>query len=51
MNCTVFAMHYAYDYYRADRSMSPSEVKAGGLDFPNENQPDYTDEELEGLIV
>ncbi len=40
---TMFALHYAHDYYHGDRSMSPSEVKAGGLDFPNENQPDYWD--------
>jgi len=40
---TMFALHYAHDYYRSDRSMSSSEVKAGGLDFPNEKQPDYWD--------
>lgn len=32
---TTFALHYAHDYYRG--------VKAGGLAFPGEDQPDYWD--------
>ena len=39
---TMFALHYAHNYYRND-----SEVKSDGktacLDFPSDNQPDYWD--------
>ena len=32
---TIFALHYAHDYYRG--------AKAGGLAFPGEDKPDYWD--------
>jgi len=38
---TMFALHYAHYYYR-DRHAS-GEAQTGGLDFPNEQQPDYWD--------
>jgi uncharacterized membrane protein len=38
---TVFTMQYAYAYYR-DGYDNPKR-EAGGLDFPNENSPDYWD--------
>jgi len=37
---TVFALHYAHGYYQ-DRDDSP-EI-AGGLEFPDDRQPDYWD--------
>jgi uncharacterized membrane protein len=38
---TIFALHYAHAYYR-NHSVH-QEDKAGGLDFPSENEPDYWD--------
>jgi len=39
---TLFALHYAHDYYRDD-STTPIVDDVEGLDFPNEKQPDYWD--------
>lgn len=36
---TIFASHYAFDYYRND----PTSEQAEGLDFPGDRQPDYWD--------
>ncbi len=39
---TVFAMHYAHGYYR-DEDEGPGFTSAGGLEFPNEKEPDFLD--------
>lgn len=39
---TIFALHYAYEYYR-DESKSLDTDKAEGLDFPSDIEPDYWD--------
>ena len=39
---TVFAMHYAHGYYR-DEDEGPDFASAGGLEFPNEKEPDFLD--------
>lgn len=38
---TIFAMHYAHEYYQDHKTQS--ECKAGGLDFPEDIEPDYWD--------
>lgn len=38
---TIFALHYAHAYYQKHKTLQES--KAGGLDFPNESEPDYWD--------
>lgn len=38
---TMFALHYAHNYYRQDRDSSDN--NNGDLDFPRESQPDYWD--------
>jgi len=38
---TIFAMHYAHEYYQDHQTDSNS--KAGGLDFPQDLEPDYGD--------
>lgn len=38
---TIFAMHYAHEYYQNHKTQSDS--KAGGLDFPKDIEPDYWD--------
>ncbi len=38
---TIFAMHYAHEYYQDHKTDSNS--KAGGLDFPEDIEPDYWD--------
>lgn len=38
---TIFAMHYAHEYYQDHKTNSHS--KAGGLDFPEDVEPDYWD--------
>lgn len=37
---TMFALHYAHDYYRDNSDLSSGKAS---LDFPQENQPDYWD--------
>lgn len=39
---TIFASHYAKDYYQDDPS-TPEIDDVGGLEFPNCTQPDYWD--------
>jgi len=39
---TIFAMHYAHEYYQDDLS-TPVVDDIGGLEFPKETQPDYWD--------
>lgn len=39
---TVFAMHYAHAFYR-DEDEGPDFSRAGGLEFPNEKEPDFVD--------
>ncbi len=39
---TVFTMHYAHAYYRDDDD-DPTTAGSGGLDFPNEEAPDFLD--------
>jgi uncharacterized membrane protein len=39
---TVFAMHYAHAYYRDDDD-DPTTAGAGGLEFPDEKEPDFLD--------
>ncbi len=38
---TIFAMHYAHEYYQDHQTQN--ECKAGGLDFPEDIEPDYWD--------
>lgn len=38
---TIFAMHYAHEYYQDHKTQS--NTKAGGLDFPEDVEPDYWD--------
>lgn len=38
---TIFASHYARDYYKTGKSLS--QCKKDGLDFPDDNEPDYWD--------
>ncbi len=38
---TIFAMHYAHEYYQ--NNPTQSHLKAGGLDFPDDIEPDYWD--------
>jgi uncharacterized membrane protein len=37
---TIFARHYAHDYYRED---AQTREITGGLDFPHDREPDYLD--------
>src|SRR5271166_2586497 len=39
---TVFTMHYAHAYYRDDDN-DPNTIGSGGLEFPNEKEPDFLD--------
>jgi uncharacterized membrane protein len=39
---TVFTMHYAHAYYR-DEDEDPNTSGSGGLEFPNEKEPDFLD--------
>jgi uncharacterized membrane protein len=39
---TVFTMHYAHAYYRDDDD-DPNTAGSGGLEFPNEKEPDFLD--------
>jgi len=39
---TVFTMHYAHAYYR-DGDNDPNTIGSGGLEFPNEKEPDFLD--------
>jgi len=38
---TIFAMHYAHEYYQDRKTLS--DAKSGGLDFPEDREPDYGD--------
>ncbi len=38
---TIFASHYARDYYKTGKSLS--QCKKDGLDFPSDDEPDYWD--------
>ena len=38
---TLFAFHYAHDYYSPDKNNKTKSV--GGLDFPGKDEPDYID--------
>lgn len=38
---TIFAMHYAHEYYQNHKT--DSDCQAGGLDFPEDIEPDYWD--------
>jgi uncharacterized membrane protein len=42
---TIFAFHYAHDYYgeRGAAKAAESAAKSGGLNFPGEEAPDYWD--------
>jgi uncharacterized membrane protein len=39
---TVFALHYAHAYYRDDDD-DPNTAGSGGLEFPNDQEPDFLD--------
>jgi uncharacterized membrane protein len=39
---SMFALHYAHIYYKTSDSLNPSHAP-GGLQFPNEDHPDYLD--------
>ena len=38
---TIFTMHYAHEYYQDHQTQC--DTKAGGLNFPNDIEPDYWD--------
>lgn len=38
---TIFAIHYAHEYYQDHKTLTNS--SAGGLDFPEDIEPDYWD--------
>ncbi len=40
---TMFALHYAHQYYRNDSEATSGSNNAKGLDFPQEKQPNYWD--------
>lgn len=40
---TIFALHYAHDYYGASPDEADEDGLIGGLEFPSEKQPDYWD--------
>jgi uncharacterized membrane protein len=39
---TIFALHYAHGYYK-QQGRAFANQSAGGLDFPNDTEPDYWD--------
>jgi uncharacterized membrane protein len=43
---TIFALHYAHDYYREGKNGT-----AGGLDFPQDKHPDYWDFLYFSLVI
>ena len=43
---TIFALHYAHDYYREGKDGT-----AGGLDFPEDKHPDYWDFLYFSLVI
>ena len=40
---TIFALHYAHDYYGPATDLDDADGLIGGLDFPGDDQPDYWD--------
>jgi uncharacterized membrane protein len=46
---TIFAMHYAHEYYQDHQTQS--DCKAGGLDFPEDIEPDYWDFLYFSLVI
>lgn len=48
---TAFALHYAHNYYRKDDSTSERNDEVGGLNFPDEEQPDYWDFLYFALVI
>ena len=48
---TAFALHYAHNYYRKDDSTSERSDEVGGLNFPDEEQPDYWDFLYFSLVI
>jgi uncharacterized membrane protein len=40
---TIFALHYAHDYYGQATEEDDEDGLIGGLEFPSEKQPDYWD--------
>ena len=48
---TAFALHYAHNYYRKDDSDSDSNEEVGGLNFPDEDLPDYWDFLYFSLVI
>ncbi len=39
----IFALHYAHEYYAPDDDDDPSTLQQGGLQFPDDDAPDYWD--------
>jgi uncharacterized membrane protein len=48
---TVFALHYAHNYYSKDDDSESPSSEAGGLDFPDEDLPDYWDFLYFSLVI
>ena len=48
---TAFALHYAHNYYSKDDLTSECSDEAGGLNFPDEEQPDYWDFLYFSLVI
>ena len=40
---TQYIFHYAHEYYDENEDENSDEEQAGGLDFPEEDEPDYLD--------
>jgi len=47
---SAFALHYAHNYYRKDDS-APQSSEVGGLNFPDEDRPDYWDFLYFALVI
>jgi uncharacterized membrane protein len=48
---TVFAIHYAHKYYSKDDDPESPSSEAAGLDFPDEDRPDYWDFIYFSLVI
>ncbi len=40
---TIFAIHYAHEYYQSEPDPNDSDTNAPSLDFPDDIEPDYWD--------
>jgi uncharacterized membrane protein len=40
---TIFAIHYAHEYYQPKQTPNDCDTDSSGLDFPDDIEPDYWD--------